>query len=252
MNKPVLGQNRPAESGNVMIYIFLGIALFAALSFAVANIMRSGTGDPKREVMALYSSDVIQYGDGLKRAVQAMHIRGLADDEISFESPKLNLNYAHPVSAPNQCTTDSCRVFQPAGGGVSYMKPLERWLDAAGAADTLYGDWFFPGEVCVEDAGMGGAGCESDGEDNEDLVAVLPWIRRELCIDINNKLGITNPGGNPPVAGGAAWGSGNARFLGTFAEEAIIARGGQTAGCLQGAGIPPSNSYFYYKVLLAR
>lgn len=243
---------RVAESGNVMIYIFLGIMLFAALSFAVANIMSTGTADPKRETRMLEATDVIQYADGLKRAVQGMRIRNIPDPQISFETPHTALDYAHPVAAPQRCTSDNCRVFTAAGGGFTYIRPPANWFDAQGAGDTSFGQWFFPRGVCVEGAGQGGASCNTDGEDNEDLIAVLTWVKRELCIDINERLGVANPGGQPPVASASAWMSGNAPFVGTFAEEAIIARGGQTAGCLRGAGIPPATSYFFYKVLLSR
>lgn len=241
-----------AESGNVMFYIFLGIVLFAALSFAVANIMNSGTADPKRETRMLEATDVIQYGDGLKRAVQGMRIRSIPDAQISFENPHTAINYTHPPLAPQRCTADTCRIFTPVGGGFTYIKPPANWFDAQGAGDTSFGQWFFPHGVCVENAGQGGAGCNTDGDDNEDLVAILTWVKRDLCVDINDRLGVTNPGGNPPVATGSAWISGNQPFVGTFTEDSVIARGGQTAGCLQGAGIPPSNSYFYYKVLLSR
>ncbi len=243
---------RQDESGNVMFYIFLGIVLFAALSFAVANIMNSGTADPRRETRMLDATDVIQYGDGLKRAVQGMRIRNVADAQISFENPRTSLNYTHPPLATQRCTSDNCRVFTAAGGGFTYIKPPASWFDTQGVGDTSFGQWFFPRGVCVEGAGQGGAGCNTDGTENEDLIAVLTWIKRDLCIDINERLGVTNPGGDPPVAAGNAWMSGNQPFVGTFVEEAVIARGGQTAGCLRGAGVPPSNSYFYYKVLLAR
>lgn len=243
---------RARESGSVMIYIFLGIALFAALSYAVANIMSSGSADPKRETRMLDATDVIQYADGLKRAVQGMRIRNITDQQISFETPRTSIDYAHPVTAPQRCTSDNCRVFAAIGGGFTYIDPPGSWLDSQGAGDSSFGQWFFPRGVCVEDAGQGGAACHTDGEDNEDLVAVLPWVKRELCIDINERLGITNPAGQPPVAAGNAWVSGNLPFVGTYVASAVIARGGQTAGCLRGAGVPPSDSYFYYKVLLAR
>lgn len=243
---------RQAESGNVMLYIFLGIALFAALSFAVANIMSSGTADPKRETRMLEATDIIQYGDGLKRAVQGMRIRGVSDAQISFETPLTSIDYAHPALAAQRCTSDNCRVFRAAGGGFTYITPPPGWFDTQGVGDTSFGQWFFPRGVCVEGAGQGGAGCHSDSEDNEELIAVLPWVKRDLCVEINDRLGITNPGGNPPVAAGNAWMGGNQPFVGTFVEEAVIARGGQTAGCLRGAGVPPSDSYFYYKVLLSR
>lgn len=234
------------ESGSVLIYILLAIALFAALSFAVANIMRSGGGNPTREVMGLQSTDVIQYGDTLKRGVQSMRIRGVEDTQISFENPQL-ANYAPHGS----CSADGCRVFQTAGGGIAYVSPPDDWLDSAGNGQPLHGEWFFPTGTCVEDAGTGGAGCETDGEDNEDLVAILPWVKKDLCIQINEKLGITNPAGEPPLATGSAWTAGNTRFTGTFTEAAIIARSGETAGCLRGNGVP-AGTFFYYKVLLAR
>ncbi|HEY0902120.1 MAG TPA: hypothetical protein VGD95_08360, partial [Micavibrio sp.] len=188
---PTVQPRRDAESGNVLFYILIAIVLFAALSFAVANIMNSGTADPRRETRMLEASDVIQYGDGLKRTVQAMRIRGVADAKISFESPRLRLDYAHPVAAPQRCTSDECRVFAPAGGGFTYIQPPHDWLDSNFVVNALYGDWFFPTGVCVAESGTGGAGCASDTTDNEELVAILPYVRRDLCLEINERLGIT-------------------------------------------------------------
>ena len=235
------------ESGSVLIYILMAIALFGALSFAVANIMRSGGGDPNREAMNLQSTDVLQYGDALKRAVQGMRIRSAEDSQISFETPQLS-GYAPHAS----CTTNPCRVFHPAGGGIAYMPPPASWLDLTGSAQPLYGQWYFPAGVCVENIGTGTSTCNVDTDDNDELVAILPWIKRQLCIQINERLGILNPAGEPPVASGPAWSAANPKFTGTFSENAVIARAGAPAGCLRGNTTPASNSYFYYKVLLAR
>lgn len=240
-------QSAHNQSGSAMIYIFLAIAMFAALSFAVANIMRSGGGDPNREVMQLQSTDVIQYADALKRAAHGMQIRGIEDSHISFETPALT-GYAPHAS----CSSDDCRLFRPSGGGVSYTPPPSDWLDPTAEGETLYGEWFFPVGTCVEDIGTGGAGCQNDATDNEELIAILPWIRRDLCVQINERLNIDNPAGNPPVAAGGAWPAANTRFTGTFSEDSIISRPGQTAGCLRGNGTPPNDSYFFYRVLLAR
>ena len=247
MSAPDRTQKGAPESGSVLIYILMAVALFGALSFAVANIMRSGGGDPNREAMNLQSTDVLQYGDALKRSVQGMRIRSAEDSQISFETPLL------PGYAPHtSCTTNPCRVFHPAGGGISYMPPPATWLDLTGSTQPLYGHWFFPANVCVEAVGTGTASCNTDTEDNEELVVILPWVKRQLCIQINERLGILNPGGEPPVATGAAWSGANTKFTGTFADGTVIARAGASAGCLRGNSTPPSNSYFYYKVLLAR
>ncbi len=247
MSAPDHTPQSTSQSGSVLMYILMAVALFAALSFSVANIMRSGGGDPNREAMNLQSTDVLQYGDGLKRAVQGMRIRSVADNQISFENPQVT-GYSPHAS----CSTNSCRVFHPTGGGIAYMPPPHNWLDITSSAEPLYGQWFFPAGVCVENVGTGGATCSSDTEDNEDLVAILPWVNRQLCIQLNERLGILNPGGEPPVATGAAWPGSNTKFTGTYTESEIIARGGAAAGCLRGNGTPPNNSFFYYKVLLAR
>ena len=234
------------QSGSALFYIFIAIALFGALSFAVANIMRSGSSKPNNEARILEATDIIQYGDALKRGIHAMRIRSVDDTQISFESPQL-AGYSPHAS----CSTDSCRVFRPAGGGVTYMPPAESWMDIAGSG-ALYKTWFFPAGVCVEGAGAGGSGCASDGDDNEDLVAILPWVKHDVCVQINTQLGVANVAGEPPQASAGAWPSGNTKFTGTFSQDSVIARGGAMAGCLRGNGTPPSTSYFYYKVLLAR
>lgn len=183
------------ESGNVLFYILIGIVLFAALSFAVANIMNSGTADPRRETRMLAASDLIQYADGLKRAVQGMRIRGIEDGNISFESPRLKLSYEHTSSAPQRCLSDRCRVFAGSGGSFTYIAPPTDWLDNNFSSDTLYGHWYFPAGVCAEDVGTGGSSCHTDGTDNEELLAILPFVRRDLCLEINDRLNIPNPGG---------------------------------------------------------
>lgn len=237
----------PAESGSALIYIFLAIAMFAALSFAVANIMRSGNGDPNREIMQLQSTDVIQYAEGLKRAAHGMQIRGIEENRISFDTSGLTGYEPHA-----SCSSDDCRLFRPTGGGTSYSPPPNDWLDPLGDGQALYGEWFFPTGTCVEDVGTGSAGCESDSTDNEELIAILPWIKRELCVQINERLGITNPGGNPPAATGPAWPAANTKFTGTFTEDAVISRPRVTAACLRGNSVPPNDSYFFYKVLIGR
>ena len=75
-----------------------------------------------------------------------------------------------------------------------------------------------------------------------------------VCEDINEKLGITNPSG-PPVNN--AFGT-TAQFTGTYddgspgllgdnGEEVNFA--GKPAGCFDG---PPSGTYHFYQVLIAR
>ncbi len=238
------------ERGSILFYIFIGIAVFAALSFAVANIMRSGGGNPKREIASLYATDIQQYAEGLRRAVQALRIQGIEDTAMSFENPIAD-DYDHAG-----CTDDSCRVFANAGGGMAYAAPSAEWLDSEHAGQPYFGAWYFPAKVCVEGAGNGGSGCESDSIENEDLVALLPWVTRDLCLVINENLGISNPGDEPPQANSDTWPADSAKFLGSYAaENSVINMGGETSGCYRGTagtGRPGSEGYVYFKVLLGR
>lgn len=240
---------RISQNGSALLWILIGVALFAALGFAVTRGMRGGGESTIAvEVARARAIDVVQYGNALRAAVQNLRIEGVTPQAVSFETPLVS-GYANA-----NCAGSSCKVFDPGGGGMAYRAPAEEWLDQSQSAKTLFGQWYFPAGVCVEDIGSGGAGCDSDGEDNEDLIAVLPWVRREICIEINEKLGISNPGGNPPVEVGNGWPVANTKFTGTFSDGVILEQTGQSAGCFAGnaAATPPAGAYAFFQVLMAR
>lgn len=236
------------QTGSALLWILIGVALFAALGFAVTRGMRGGgEGIIATEVARTRATDIVQYGNSLRDAVQALRIEGVAPAGISFETALL-VGYANTA-----CTEAACKVFD-TGGGLGYRTPVEAWLDAGQSAQPLFGQWYFAANVCVEDIGGGGAGCDSDGSDNEDLVAFLPWVRREVCIEINEKLGVANPGGVPPVEVGNAWPAGGTKFTGAFADGVVLEQTAQTAGCFAGNGAasPPGGAYAFFQVLMAR
>lgn len=236
-----------ARAGSALLWILIAVALFAALGFAVTRGIRGGGEEViASDVARTRAIDIIQFANGLRGAVRNLRVEGIAAQAVSFETPLLaGYNNAG-------CTEAACRVF--GGGGVAYREPPADWFDSAQSAQPLFGQWYFPANLCVEDAGSGGAGCNADGEDNEDLVAILPWLRREICVEINEKLGIANPGGNPPVEVGNGWTLAGTKFTGSFADSEILSQSGQGAGCFagNGAAMPPAGSYAFYQVLLAR
>lgn len=240
---------RISQNGSALLWILIGVALFAALGFAVTNGMRGGGESTIAvEVARARAIDIVQYGNALRAAVQNLRIEGITPQSISFETP-LVAGYANA-----NCADSTCRIFDPGGGGLAYRAPAEDWLDRNQSAKALFGQWYFPAGVCVEDIGSGGAGCDSDGADNEDIIAVLPWVRREICMEINEKLGVANPGGNPPVESGNGWPTANTKFTGTFSDGVILGQTGQGAGCFAGsaAATPPAASYAFFQVLMAR
>lgn len=237
------------EKGSVVVWILVAIIMFAALSVAVTRGMRGGGEGKIAEDMARARAiDIIQYGTALRGALQSLKIQSVPDTQVSFETPLL-AGYANPT-----CTSDVCKVFGPGGGGIGYRAPQGDWLDPREAARPLYGQWYFPAQLCVDGIGTGDATCDADGTDNEDLVAILPWLRKEICIQINEKLGIDNPGGAPPVETGRAWAAAVPKFTGSFGESTVLNQTSRTTGCFAGSATntPPTGTYAFFQVLSAR
>jgi len=235
------GMKRPSrESGSALIYILIAIALFAALSYAVAQMMRGGDGTTNEELRRLQATEILQFGRSLRTAVQGMEIDGIADTEISFETAAV-AGYAN-----GGCGGNECKIFSPAGGGMNYSAPVAAdWLDQSQVAGANFGQWVFSGDNAVANVGTAAP----------DLLVMLPWVTRSLCTEINDLLSVTNPGGIPPQDNGNA--DVSTKFTGTYTASQSIGGGdpeieGQRAGCFEGAGAPAAGTYHFFQVLIAR
>lgn len=108
-----------AQSGSIFFYILLGIALFAAISYAISQAMRLGGGSmnvANEEKMRLVYSEIQQQVEAHRVAIRQMIANGVSVDAISAEVP---VYYPHPN--PN-CTSDACKLYSPNGGGLEWYK----------------------------------------------------------------------------------------------------------------------------------
>lgn len=235
-----------SESGSALFYILIAVVLFAALSFTVSQINRGGGGsDIQSERHTLQASEILQFARSMQTAVRTMKIGGVADTQFNFDNPIVT-GYDH-----GGCTAADCEIFNADGGGVSYIKPDTDWLDPAQSAGSHYGQWLFSGRNEIVGVGTDGGASGASVE----LLLVLPWIREDLCIQINDMLDVVNPGGIPPQD------SGNAdianKFTGSYTASQTVGGGdpeieGKRAGCFEGGGAPAAGTYHFYQVLLAR
>lgn len=166
------------ENGNVLFLILIAVALFAALSYAVTSSTRSGGGDASKETLVVQSSTIIQYATAIQTAMQRMQIsKGCDYTQIDFTPP----SWASFATAPVEC-----KVFHPDGGGVPYQQPKDEWEQA--------------GLTCLEYRYTGTQSIKNIGEaDRDEWALYLKCLTKEMCVGLNDKLGVTNPGGNPPV-----------------------------------------------------
>ncbi|MGB4057587.1 MAG: hypothetical protein WBK77_05845 [Alphaproteobacteria bacterium] len=239
------------EKGSVLFIILIAVVLFAALAFAVNQMLRSG--DPNTigiEKSRLAADEILSYGRSMRQAMQNMKIsNGCADLDLSVENTTI-AGYTHAPVA-----TDPCKLFHSTGGGIVYQVPVAEWLDVTiSPAPALRGQWYFPANTCAPGTGTAAAGCHTDTVDNEAIIAVLPYIKKQVCLQINQKLGITNPGGNPPPETLNAWPAAATKYIAAQADGESLDQSGRMAGCFEGAAAstPLPGSYHFFEVLIPR
>lgn len=214
-----------AASGNVLFYILIAVALFAALSYTVAQSGRGVSGSSMtRESDRLRALEFVDYASGLHSAVSLLRARGCAEEEISFENDFSSANYTNP-HAPSD---ERCHVFSLRGGAVNY--------------NNAY-DQVFTGSYII-------SGLETD---------LIVDIRVDLstCQALNDVLNINAGEGAPlqdklsagvPFQGDytiAPTASSNQRIIAEIYRE-------KGTGCRTNSGSGNSAVYQYHSVLISR
>ncbi len=184
----------PHQSGSAIILIFIAVAIFGALSFAV---MRGGTGSMQtltNEQARLAANEIIAYGDALAKTVQTLKLRGCADTQFDFantvwtrQSGAVQIALGHNPNAP----PSGCSVFsltdgkiQPAIFPLSYTNNI-----VPGPTNTKLGHGrIYRGSV----PGIGDAS-------TQDLLYTASRLNQAVCLKINEILGVPNPDNQPPT-----------------------------------------------------
>ena len=231
---------RAGESGNVFFYIFICAFLLGALSYAVAQGGRSSATSLSQDRIRLAAADVIGYADTIGKAVSQLRLRGTQIDELSFANSFLpSADYGVYDDNPTAATHE---IFNPAGGAVVYQDPPEI------ATTTGTEQYQFLSNNAVQHIGTtcATASCA-------DLLLVIANMNREICLQINNLVGVTNPGGEPPedadIRENEKWnpatGFGYSQTIGD--EDAALS--GKSEACFAETDEDPLE-YVYYKVLM--
>lgn len=222
----------PCQRGNAFFFVLLGVVMFAALAFTVSRGLRSDTTSQMTgQKASLAASDILAYAQKMERGINRIRRRSVSENDISFANAVV-AGYEHSPAQP-----DKHKLFHPSGGNISWQSPQENANDGS--------PWHFTGESCIAAVGTGDTSCDSNGDPDEDLLAVLPNLAQGICTEINKKLGIT---GIPANAGS---GYSTVPFTGTYSDGTLIDNmDGLKAGCFNGGASQPG--FHFYQVLLAR
>lgn len=254
--------SRRTEKGSVFVYIFLAVALFASLGYAVTQMMRGGA-DLGAEKAAIYADGILGFSRQINDAVKMMRISNNCEDTgFSFEKSPFDGSVTDYVNA-NAPTDFSCHVFHPDGGGVSFQAPMDQWLETSSpiVSQPQYKEILFMGQTCVPAIGNGTGACWSDGQDNEELIMFVPFIKKEICQVINERIGINGI----PTDNGCGW-AWSYRYIGGYGEALSInstsvptatneAFWGKASGCYRATNAGCNwlpDSYHFYQVILPR
>lgn len=239
------------ESGNALWIILIALALLATLTITVTRSSDTTEDSGNTEQNRIAAGEIIRYAQSVEQIIQRMQMNGISENDISFENDDVS-GYENA-----NCTTGDCKIFDVEGGGLTYKTPKTDWLDKSQSAQALYGEWFFPNMVCVSGLDDGTACTDGDSVLNEELVIILPYIKKSLCIALNKLANVTNPGGTPPQDDSDSWLATEGKFAGTYdIDGAVIDDSseltGQKTGCFEGDTHPAAGSYHFYHVLISR
>lgn len=243
-----ISKPRHQESGGVLLWIFVAIAAFAALSFAIARGQQSsGVQILSDQQATILATEVLNFSKRVENAVQRLLMQGCSENEISFGNTVF-LNgdgeILQPMDHnPNAPDNFRCHIFHPKGGGI---KPL---IISKSAHDpNIHPEQTnrMPGHAHLSQGLISGVGRESEYE----LLLSINHLHMDVCRRINDLAGVENPDGNPvnTSSGTSGW---NGSFRNTVSSNHLFdgILTGKTSFCFHGGN---STSYNFRHVLLPR
>lgn len=170
------------QRGNILFLVLLAVVLFAALSYAVTQSQRGAGNDASNEKVQAQAAELMNYFTSIDVGVQRMLTTGgIKDYELNFFY-QIGNNYIFGSNDNTNCTEARCRVFDPAGGGVTGRRVSTAFFRDPSTASSNNLDT--PRLVY---ATMPGA-----GSSKTDVMLWIGGVSTALCKEINKRAGLGN------------------------------------------------------------
>lgn len=235
------------QNGNVLFLILIAVMLFGMLTAAITK-SQQGTNTMDRERGAISATDVMAFGGAMEKAVARMLSDEMSENGLSFENAVWKFYDGNDVEVAGlfgNCTSERCKVFSPAGGGLNATTFPSAQVNSPANTDIQSGH-----------AGVYSLKVKNVGTAAHDLVLIISMLDMNTCKQINSQMRIANPSDQPPVD---SW-AGAVLYDGTFSgpgdatdEIGDLATeiDGKTTGCIKRSGGGAADNFFY-QVLLPR
>lgn len=174
------------RSGNVLFFILIAVALFAAFSYAVLGSTRGGGASINKEKSTLLVSQLLHYPVMIRAAVSRMVLSGANIEDISiYGFLWIPDDTGMPdVNDPVLDEFSHLYIFHPKGGAVNYQNVSADVLESFNPPIHIsHRNWLLP-DVGTELAipGIGG--------DDPEMAMLLPGMKPEICRAVNESLGV--------------------------------------------------------------
>lgn len=232
------------QSGNILIFILLAVALLGFLTSIVSRNSGSSSQAGTVEQNRIKATAILRFSQGVQSAVEQMRLKGISENDLDFVA--IDADHDNP-----NCTDTECEVFSRQGGGLSYETPAALLRD-----DDHTDTWHVSTANRVE-----AFGCDDNNVLCTEMLLLAKNIPQSVCLQINKLQDITNPSDDAPRMLDVTEGD---EFDGTFSStiNANLIGGsdatneapevdGKPAGCVFDFG-GGQNEYFFYQVLIAR
>jgi hypothetical protein len=183
----IIRRRHTSSAGNALFLILIAIFLLGGVT---ALLVRTGgtseeTGSTEKDRIA--ASEIIRYSTGIAQAVSTLQLRGCSETQIEGGDP------SSAISDPLKPSDGSCSIFRPAGTGIAFRRDLDKYRIPA--------PWPYPGNFAqfnLMDQAIQGLGTDPLAGERYDSLFIIAGLQKNICIEINNILGNTNPAGYPP------------------------------------------------------
>lgn len=190
-------QHNP-QSGSIFIWLFVMVALFGALSYAMLQGSRTGASTMTAEQAKLAATEILEYQELIARTVKEMRINGIPLEQLDFQTDNLYRIDGTPLGVAQDsdyCTTNACKIFDPEGGNIRSRQFYEYGYAGSGWTNPTFTR---PGGVRVMLAQIVNLGTSAS-----ELMLSVTKVNADVCAAINKLNNITaedvraDLGGNP-------------------------------------------------------
>ncbi|QQR68490.1 MAG: hypothetical protein IPI58_06470 [Alphaproteobacteria bacterium] len=190
-----IGSELGPESGIAIGPILWVVAILAVLAMAISAGFGTFNGDTSAVKIKAQATAILGYVDELQIGVDRVMSR-CPDTQISLAN-SVDSGYAENPLAPSD---KSCHVFDVNGGGILFKEPPPD-VDLTGVPEELRHYFIHTANELWRVGMTSDIGINNIGRD---LIIVLPGIKKELCLKINDILGVPLENGDAHITNNIA------------------------------------------------